>query len=127
MHLFEVKLFGKVGTPDLTEERPGQVDKFAPLEIGERVGILWVEVWVGNPILADNLFRPAQLSDLELVHHLVSRSTVYVFGRIGHGFAHVETGISEDEVIAARVIGFEPGEIVDLAAVGDPEGFGRVV
>jgi hypothetical protein len=50
-----------------------------------------------------------------------------VLGRVSHGFSHILTGVFEDEAVTTRMVRGEFGEIVDLASVGDPEGFGGVV
>jgi hypothetical protein len=50
-----------------------------------------------------------------------------VLGRVSHGFSHIPSRVFEDEVVTPRMVRSEFGEIVDLASVGDPEGFGGVV
>jgi hypothetical protein len=50
-----------------------------------------------------------------------------VLGRVSHSFPHIPTGELEDEAVTPRMVRGEFGEIVDLASVGDPEGFGGVV
>lgn len=50
MNLLEVKVFAKVGFPDLSKERLAQVEELGFFEIGSGVGVVWMEIVCGYPV-----------------------------------------------------------------------------
>lgn len=111
MNLLQVKGFRKVGIPHLHDQGPIQIEELIPLPIITIVGIQGFkvvgedEINVGDPLLCSDY------ADLVGLEERVGRVRVRVRGRIVQRVGDVLPAVIEDEVVSARVVVQEGGDL----------------
>jgi len=71
MDLLEVEVFAEIGLPNLTEERLSQVQKFTLDVVFIKIRVIWMKIFVCNPVLADDEGIVAQTANDMLLKHAV--------------------------------------------------------
>jgi len=128
VHLREVILLRPLRPPHLNEKRFREIEEMVAVKVGERVGLIRVEVFPRDPVcenkhddrvphslltLRDDLLVAAKFPHLVILHHVVCISRVHMMVFITHDLADVFPGIFHEDVITSWVIWEEWSDIVD--------------
>lgn len=73
VYLLEVVLLAPWSVPDLHKQRPGEVEELVLVEVGGDVGLVGVEILVGNPVWSQMLhslrLSPTGTVAITYTHH----------------------------------------------------------